>query len=393
MKIEVFPAEYGDCFLVTIKNKHILIDCGFESTYINYLKKRLESISEKGGCIDLLVVTHLHSDHILGINLFLEENGDNKNPNVIKINEVWFNGFKHVHMSKRLNEELEEYTKEILENLKKQGYLVVNEIIQENKTVSETEAISLTELIIQNGINWNTSLSGKAITADHHRIKIDNDIFIVLLSPTTEALTKLDMQWLRYLKRKKSNVKITTDELFDQTFEYILSQEQEALDENYKAITDSKPEFIQYPFEQDKSIVNKSSIAFIIESNNKKALFLGDAHSTDIENALNNLVNDENYDLEFDFTKISHHGSEGNMSPELLKMISCRKYLISTNGKHPRHIHPDSKLIARVLANADYPLKELIFNYNVPMAELTKNLAKQINVFSPDIEKIIEIDL
>jgi len=105
------------------------------------------------------------------------------------------------------------------------------------------------------------------------------------------------------------------------------------------------------------------------------------------------LVNNADYDLEFDFTKISHHGSEGNMSPELLSLISSKKYLISTNGKHPRHEHPDKKIIARILANADVQTKELIFNYNVPMVELTRQEAKQIKVVSPDNEEIIEFYL
>lgn len=370
MKIEVFPAEYGDCFLVTIDDKHILIDCGFESTYINFLKPRLQKIATEGGRIDLLVITHLHSDHILGINMFLEENGDNANPNIIEVNEVWFNGFKHTHISERLDEELEEYTKETLENIKEQGYLKEGYTVEENSPISEKEAISLTELILKNGIKWNSSLSGKAITSDENpQIEIDGGISIVLLSPTSEALAKLDKQWLRYLKRKKSNIKITDNELFDQTFEYIISQEKQFVDEKYAPIADVQEEFTQFPFEPDKSIVNKSSIAFIIEKDNKKALFLGDAHSIDIENSLNYLVNNIDYDLEFDFAKISHHGSEGNMSPELLSLITSKKYLISTNGKHPRHEHPDKKLVARILANADVQTKELIFNYNVPMVE------------------------
>jgi len=38
--LEVFPASFGDCFLISYNGKHILVDCGFIFTYRKYLKEK-----------------------------------------------------------------------------------------------------------------------------------------------------------------------------------------------------------------------------------------------------------------------------------------------------------------------------------------------------------------
>ena len=64
--------------------------------------------------------------------------------------------------------------------------------------------------------------------------------------------------------------------------------------------------------------------------------------------------------LSLDLFKVSHHGSQNNLSLELLELIDCSRYVISTNGS--RHHHPDPEAIARILvAGGDEP--ELLFNY------------------------------
>ena len=74
MKIDVLPAQNGDCFLVEyIPNRYILIDGGYADTYRNCLLPKLKSIAEVGGVVDAIVVTHIDSDHISGIIKMLEE--------------------------------------------------------------------------------------------------------------------------------------------------------------------------------------------------------------------------------------------------------------------------------------------------------------------------------
>ena len=61
--VKIFPAGYGDCFLVSIHNLdesfNILIDGGLGDTYKNVLKKELKKLSINGQKIDLLINTHI----------------------------------------------------------------------------------------------------------------------------------------------------------------------------------------------------------------------------------------------------------------------------------------------------------------------------------------------
>jgi hypothetical protein len=57
---------------------------------------------------------------------------------------------------------------------------------------------------------------------------------------------------------------------------------------------------------------------------------------------------------------LPHHGSRYNVSRELIEAVSCRRYLISTNGSYFKH--PDPVAVARVIKYGGEGL-ELIFNY------------------------------
>ena len=103
-KIHILPANAGDCFLIEFNNNEcILIDTGFKETYYNYLKPLLIELKKIGKKITLLVITHIDKDHIGGAKRLLEENGDYTNPNIIKIENIWFNGFKNLVFQKKLS--------------------------------------------------------------------------------------------------------------------------------------------------------------------------------------------------------------------------------------------------------------------------------------------------
>ena len=64
--------------------------------------------------------------------------------------------------------------------------------------------------------------------------------------------------------------------------------------------------------------------------------------------------------LEIDAFKLPHHGSAKNVSNDLLAVLSCKDYLISTNGD--QFHHPDHKALARIInSGGDRP--RLFFNY------------------------------
>ena len=112
-------------------------------------------------------------------------------------------------------------------------------------------------------------------------------------------------------------------------------------------------------------IINKSSLILLISCNDKKILMLGDSHSGC---ALLSLQKN-NYSIQnpllLDLVKVSHHGSKHNTSEELLSLIECSNYFISTNGG--RYDHPDAETIL-LLQNRAAELNTLFnvyLNYDI----------------------------
>lgn len=90
-----------------------------------------------------------------------------------------------------------------------------------------------------------------------------------------------------------------------------------------------------------------------------------------IVESLTTLYGEENAPFRFDAVKLSHHGSFSNNSPRLLGMISCDKWLISTNGE--KYNHPDLPTLAHVITNENNSGAKLYFNYELAVGvELMK---------------------
>jgi glyoxylase-like metal-dependent hydrolase (beta-lactamase superfamily II) len=90
--LDVLPAQEGDALLLACRGRdrvhHVLIDAGTPSTAPAVLA-RLQAIPDRR--LDLLVVTHIDSDHIGGMAKLLA------NPAFdLKVDDAWFNGYKHL---------------------------------------------------------------------------------------------------------------------------------------------------------------------------------------------------------------------------------------------------------------------------------------------------------
>ena len=113
-------------------------------------------------------------------------------------------------------------------------------------------------------------------------------------------------------------------------------------------------------YKKDPSKANGSSIAVLAEYGGKRVLLAGDAHAEPILKSIKKINQATgNKRLHLDAFKLSHHGSKNNLTKSLLKKISCKNFLISTNGD--KFGHPDNEAIARIVKLM--PEKKLIFNY------------------------------
>ena len=354
INIEIYPASYGDCFLIQCKDENktksnILVDCGFTSTYENYLKNRLKQLNEKGKQLDLVVVTHIDADHITGITKFLNANGKSHNPKIIPINEIWHNGFKQMHFQKLI---LSAYTAQEKGRLD----LFESRVKQEQSDFEDVNAehsINLVDEIYRGKYEsiWNSSTNAEEITTETIDTKDINDATIILLSPTKKELEELDKFCLNEFEEKVGlDFKLKDDKhIIEKVWENIIISKEgitkqgfipvsntlddirEVLkDENFDL--DKLNSYIQKikkrKIKQDSSIPNRSSISFILEYKKQKVLFLGDTVPSLIIRKLKQLKKNGTH-LFFDAIKIAHHGSNKNTNQELLELVDSENFIIS----------------------------------------------------------------
>jgi beta-lactamase superfamily II metal-dependent hydrolase len=65
--------------------------------------------------------------------------------------------------------------------------------------------------------------------------------------------------------------------------------------------------------------------------------------------------------VELDLFKLAHHGSAGNITRELLALVACDRFVVSTNGDHFNH--PDAEAIEVVGRPGAATPPTVYFNY------------------------------
>lgn len=362
MSIKLFPAEYGDCIMLSIgkgNQYNILIDGGLSKTYQKYIKSEIQHIKEKRQKIGLLVCTHMDNDHICGLIQVLKET----NPDFI--DNVWYNGFFQIVNSRFYSQKENYFTdrdNKILDEIISQG--VVSDSEQE---IGINEGTSLGVLIEESKIPLNLVVEGRAICSElvENRYEIATNIFITVLGPSKNNIIELENHWKKdmvsrnYMFRVSDKIKLT--EAFEYQIERIKSI---YTNESFKICeNEDLTKYIGDLSERDESIVNRSSISFILEYNKRKYLFLGD---TVIDNTiLKNIENVVGFEYRFSAIKLPHHGSRYNITHDFISRYSADEYYCLTNSI--KYGHPDLEVLATILCK-DSKFKKLIFNYPIDKA-------------------------
>lgn len=339
-RIEMLPAAHGDCLWIEYgssdKPNRILIDTGPISTY-PALRKRIKQVPKEQRQFELFVMTHIDEDHIeAAIKLLNLKQLD------FEIKEVWFNGWKH--LSKRHPDIL-----------------------------GAVQAEFFSGLVDRHKIPWNNAFAeGPVVVAGDGNlpvITLPGGMKLTLLSPDGDSFKGLAEEWKKSVAEKGLAPGDLKGALLmlDKQKKYKPADMlgAGALDiDNLAATT----------FTSDKSVTNGSSIAFLAEYGNKKALFLGDGHAPKIINGLQRLVAERGINkLAVDAVKLPHHASKNNTSKELLSFIKSPRYMVSTNGA--KFGHPDAEAIARVITCAGGS-PEICFNYLSDTTKIWKDAAK-----------------
>lgn len=361
IEIKSFNAKNGDSFYLYFPNEkfNLLIDGGYNSTYKDEIKLELEKIKSRGENLDLLVITHMDSDHINGIIKLIEENGTNEESNVIKINEIWFNSYFNSPTKKnKINISSEMIKKLKIEIRPRYGEDYVGDIgIRELK--------KLTNLLINGKYLINTAFNFNAIyTENRNEVKIGKIIFKIL-SPREKNLKDLDVEFNKKINFLECQPEFRYEEILNDYYEdflNIIEDSSKILEKKEISFETDLNKLAELEDEEKNTLNNQASIAFVVEYSEKKLVFLGDSslsiYSEELEKIYKNIE-----EINFNFIKLSHHGSKFNISSKFISKINCLNYFISTDGSGS-HEHPNKETIAKLIVNSKKEIKILLNTTN-----------------------------
>jgi len=312
----MLPAAHGDALWIEYGDgqaiHRVLIDGGTPPVY-KALKARMEQLPAAERRFELLVVTHIDSDHIGGALALIE-----KNELGAVYGDIWYNGYGHL-----LEEEIESF--------------------------GPVQGERLTQALLDQGLPWNQAF-------DHRAVRVAGDgtpvvrtlpggLKLTLLSPTRGKLEALEPKWAKECQKAGLDPQV---EVIPQTPSGV---------EPFGAI--DVEALAAFPFEEDGAEANGSSIAMLAEYQGRRVLLGADAHPSLLVAAIERLIGPEGT-LDLDACKLPHHGSDGNVSPALIRKLHCPLYLVSTSGA--QFHHPHRTAIARVIHFGGAGV-ELAFNF------------------------------
>jgi hypothetical protein len=301
----MLPAGHGDALWIEYGDgkdcRRWLVDCGTRQT-ATHLMRRVEQVPEKDRELELFVMSHIDSDHIGGALPFLRAAKQG-----LRFRDLWFNGWRHI--SSQLGARQGEMFSTAIEDL---------------------------------DLPWNEWRESKAIVVDGDALPVHTlpgGMKLTLLSPGPEQLRRLAPSWARELKRYGLEPGSQVD-----YSRFLKGTPSTSTDVDQLADT---------PFNPDSAVANGSSIAFLAEFGGASVLFAADAYSPVLTASVKRLIVDRGPErLRLDALKLPHHGSQNNLSVDLLNLLDCQNYLFSSNGDH--FYHPDRQAVARTIKYGKY---------------------------------------
>lgn len=306
MTIKFLKVKCGDSIVINFKDKkniarNLIIDTGHHRKKI-YPNFLLEvnKIFDRNEKIDLLILTHRDDDHIGGLCKLLNSNRFHLESNIEK---VWLNHSVELSSS--------------------------------GSAISIGNAVDLKEILVASGKCPSSPVITETKTYDFYGATL------TIISPDRKSYERE----AKNFKKEELDRKISKRK-----------------SDHSNTISTLENKMVN--FKEDNSIANRSSIAFVLEYQSKRGLFLADAHSSVIVDSLKKMGYSKDKKLKSDFIKVSHHGSKFSTSPEFLSMVDCQHFIFSTNGKNGFNL-PDKETIVRIIKNPERnPGKKIYIYFN-----------------------------
>lgn len=366
LRIEMLPADRGDSILIEYGSSadvehRVLIDGGHMNAYQD-LKERLLAVptdAEGRRQFELLVVTHIDTDHIDGA-IALMQDQDLR----CWFNDIWLNGWRH------------------LRPLTEDGAPVSDPTV-----LGPKQGEFLGGLLEHLGQPWNRYFAGGPIfvpdAGELPRVAITGGLELTLLSPTLDKLRTLRKEWKEVIEATDNEPGLGPQALVE--FGSMLA------DDSLVTLGDEDKRSTL-----DKSEANGASIAFLAEYGDRRLLLTGDGFADVLRVSMDRWLDEqaarsdsgERPDrVPLDAFKLAHHGSKRNVTPQLMGVISCSNYLVSTNGAG-RAKHPDVEAITMIRdehhTTDAHELPTICFNYKTEENDIFEGVAGMTTKYEAD---------
>ncbi len=359
---KTFQSGIGDCIFLLMNQEEVqfsvMVDCGKLTDEIaSYIKNDLKNT------INLLVVTHIDNDHIIGVRDMLKNDS-------IKVGQIVFNCYQRNALggAKKLNK----YQKERLAAIEKEIGLVVGDLI-EHDVDAPAAMKGLAATILE--YPKLKKVWGREYTVCGNFLDLKENGTITFLSPTIDELEKLDKEF-RHVLFDELNVDKTLgkwddkENLYEILLRYAMLQKPSVESDSEKDVLGAislenrlKRAAATPVNTQEISSANQASLAFVWEKDDHRILVMGDANPDVVMNGLLDYYKGKTFPVLFDAVKVSHHGSHFNTTKELMRHVDSGNFFFTggTEGKRPS-VEAVGRIALRPLANG-INQRTMHFNY------------------------------
>jgi len=298
LHLVVFQAEFGDALLLehegSLGTHRYLIDGGPIDNYATNVRAQLESVAKAGGKLDVVVLSHVDNDHVLGLLDLLAEldaQHDAGAPLLIDVGEVWHNSFALIPGDPASESKVKAAVQAA-------GATMMS---LDSSIHGVGEGNKLRLLALKLGLPLNQPFPNGEVRVETAPV-IDRDgLRLQVVGPSKANLDALRKAWLKWLEDHEAEV------------------------------SSGLP---LAAASADGSVPNLSSVCLLATAGGHSVLLTGDARGDHIVANLEALeLMPPVGSLHVDLLKMPHHGSDRNVAPSFFDRITADRYVFSANGR------------------------------------------------------------
>jgi hypothetical protein len=341
-KLHVIQAQFGDSLLLEFgkpgKARFILVDGGPPGNYAADLRDALAQVPGIGGKLDLLVLSHIDNDHIIGVLDLLADLEDDQVSGRrmrLQVERLWHNSFN------RTLDPDGTITQHLQAIMSMAGAANIAMPLATDAFFGVREGNRLRLAAQKLNISQNDGFKDDLIVVDTAREPISfGPLQLRIAGPSQANLKALRQKWLEWLAETSRRV---------------------AADSSTAAMV-------------DRSVPNLSSIVLLATCDHRTVLLTGDARGDHILSGLSKAGLVKKGMFLVDVLKVQHHGSSRNSDEQFFRALTADTYVISANGRYGNPDFDTLQWIVLAAKDRQKPITIVVTNETEGTRELVKKL-------------------